>query len=515
MRRFRFLPPSRTLRVLTALAVLVAGVAAGKMLITPRLPEAGILVVDLRHALPDKTRPAPDGRRSVSAVDVLRALDGARHDGRITGAYLRVGGGGMPLAQATELADAVLRLRISGKFAVVWSGGFTAANLGDRVLAAAADEVWISPAWQSGQKNAAALFAPRPEELQSPPFEAAQAALWRALLTQAARRIARSAQDVSGSVDAVARAGGPLPPQIRRGPEARAEQAALAWGGADAQFVDLLTYRDELDGRRGGRPVIALVQAEGVVDLLEGSGTTELAGPLAERIRMAAKEDRVEAVIVRISAVAASGEALALLTRAAEDARRAGKRVGFSFGPLVPAEAATLEADMPVLAANGALLVNPPPGAATAALAEGTRSPWLTGFDEEARVPAAEAAFLESGAALTAIGLAPEITSGLPQEHANPLSALRNGAGRLDAAMWQGGVGSLLELKDRLSGANGPGMRALHLTPYGERTSVLERTKSRFVALWRWMSGQTQKGLRALRTASGREHARAPSGESK
>ncbi|MFP4003659.1 MAG: hypothetical protein ACLFV8_07790, partial [Alphaproteobacteria bacterium] len=271
------------------------------------------------------------------------------------------------------------------------------------------------------------------------------------------------------------------------------------WGGADAQFLGLLTYRETLDRRAAGAPVIALVQAEGVLDILEDPGTSEMAGPLAERIRMAAGDRRVRGVIVRISATSASGEALTLLTRAAEEARRTGTPVGFSFGPLVPANAATLKADMPVLAAGSALLVNPAPGSEAAALAREARFPWRAGNETAAAEHfTAELALLKSGAALAAIGTdeAPA-GHGVREEHANPLPS------GSDAAMWRGGVGTLLELKDRLSSAEGSeGAQGLLLASYEPRQpSLWERTVDRFDGLWRWMSGWVKRPSAPPQTA--------------
>jgi len=284
-------------------------------------------------------------------------------------------------------------------------------------------------------------------------------------------------------VDVVTRAANLSPTQHHRGPEARAEQGALAWAGPEAGFVDLLTYREALETRQRNAPIVALVQAEGVLDLLEGPGSHELAGPLVERIRNAASDSRVRGIVVRISTVAASDEALRMVVQAADKARRSGKPVGISFGPLVPAGVASVQANIPMSAPTGALLVNLAPGGEATALASRVRYPWRVRDGERALsgLPA-ETAFLQQGAVMATVVAGEALSAAmadLPDDGVNDLPNAEAQGSAVQVA-WQNDVGSLLDMKDRLTdGRRGD----LLLAPYERRSSVWSRTRTRFEKL--------------------------------
>lgn len=287
-----------------------------------------VLELDLRRGLPDHTKPGPDGNRSISAVDMLRALDEAARDPGILGVYLRVGGDGMALAQAHELAAAVTRFRDSGKFAVAFAPGFGAANLADRVLAAAADEFWLAPPGEeSGAANKAVLAK---AALTGLPPE--RAAAWNALLALATARIAGSPVTeaalskadpgyVSSDADGAAAA-----PLLRRGHEAHAERAALARAGAEGAFVSLPAYRDRMDARTG--PALALIQAEGRLG--------DNAADLTAQIAAAANDPDVAGIVLRLSLHRVTPDAMAWVDAALSGAVRSGKAVAVSYGPMVP-----------------------------------------------------------------------------------------------------------------------------------------------------------------------------------
>jgi protease-4 len=75
--------------------------------------------------------------------DVVRALDGARTDSRIKAVVLDLDsfGGGYP-ATLSEVTDALLRVRASGKPVLAYATGYSDSSYR---LAAAASEVWVDP----------------------------------------------------------------------------------------------------------------------------------------------------------------------------------------------------------------------------------------------------------------------------------------------------------------------------------------------------------------------------------
>src|SRR6185369_7918100 len=73
-----------------------------------RLPSEMVLTLDLREALPDAHVNNPFAAAGkLSVIDAVAALARAEGDERVKGLYIRVGGNGMPSAQAEELRDAI------------------------------------------------------------------------------------------------------------------------------------------------------------------------------------------------------------------------------------------------------------------------------------------------------------------------------------------------------------------------------------------------------------------------
>ncbi|WP_375428063.1 signal peptide peptidase SppA [uncultured Sphingomonas sp.] len=111
----------------------------------------GALLLDLNGPIVEQpSEPAPFAALSGQVVpvqyrlrDVVRAIDAARTDARVKAVVLDLDGfgGGYPAA-LSEVADALVRVRNSGKPVLAYATGYT--DAGYR-LAAAASEVWIDP----------------------------------------------------------------------------------------------------------------------------------------------------------------------------------------------------------------------------------------------------------------------------------------------------------------------------------------------------------------------------------
>src|SRR5580704_17870826 len=111
------------------------------------LPHNVVLALDLRNPVADSAPETPLtlGARPLTVMDIVLALDAAEHDARVKGVWMRLGTGGISVAQAEEIGDALKRFRASGKFVVAHSQGFLASGLGDYMTAAAADQIWMQP----------------------------------------------------------------------------------------------------------------------------------------------------------------------------------------------------------------------------------------------------------------------------------------------------------------------------------------------------------------------------------
>ena len=98
---------------------------------------------------PSRTRPPAacsiSGQRSLSVMDIVMTLDTPQRDSRVKGVFMRVGSGDLSVPKAEELRDALKRFRASGKFVIAHSQSFYSGGLGDYVVAAASDEIWMQP----------------------------------------------------------------------------------------------------------------------------------------------------------------------------------------------------------------------------------------------------------------------------------------------------------------------------------------------------------------------------------
>src|SRR3954451_21566773 len=115
-----------------------------------------LLELDLTHGL--AAAPPPDllGRlqtaRGLTLTGVLERLAEAADDPAVVGLITKVGGGGLRLAQAQEIALAVRAFRTNGKRAWAWAETFGEGGPGTPgyALAAAFDEVWLQPSGDVG-----------------------------------------------------------------------------------------------------------------------------------------------------------------------------------------------------------------------------------------------------------------------------------------------------------------------------------------------------------------------------
>jgi protease-4 len=342
-----------------------------------------LLELDLTHEL--AAAPPPDllGRlrtaRGLTLTGVLERLAHAADDPAVVGLLAKVGGGGLRLAQAQEIALAVRAFRVAGKRAWAWAETFGESGPGmpGYTLAAAFDEVWLQPSGdvgitgvaveplflrgaleragiepQFGQryeyKNAADLFLRRDF---SPAHREASERLAVSALEQVVTDVAGGRGLAPGTVrDLVDRA--PLPAAEARdaglvdrlGYRHEVYAAARAVAGEDASLRYLAAYRRKLPPietirrRRAtrGLGVVALVHAVGEIRL--GRSGRGLRGPalgsdtLGAALRAAADDDKVRAVLLRVDSPGGSYVASDSVWGAVQAVKEAGKPVVVSMG---------------------------------------------------------------------------------------------------------------------------------------------------------------------------------------
>ncbi len=334
-----------------------------------------VLELDLRQPIEDKVSSGPfdlDSSR-LSIMDVVLGLEAAERDTRVAGVFLRVGAGTLSIPKAEELRDALKHFRASGKFVIAHSQSFDSGELGDYVLAAAADEIWMQPAssfFPAGTaggtvflkgffdkidavpqfakryeyKNAADVFTEK--DYTAAHREATTRVLqsWYDTATAdmaADRKMDRSALtaflDNSPTVVSEVQAKGLI---NTIGYDDDARQHALDRAGEGAKIVSFAKFakvKRQLQAIMGG-PKIALIHAAG--DIVEGrtegspfgSEVIIASDDFAKSIRDAAKDNSIRAILLRVDLPGGSAIAADQILDALKKAHAAGKPVVVSMG---------------------------------------------------------------------------------------------------------------------------------------------------------------------------------------
>lgn len=357
--------------VLIAIVLALIGLMQGD-----GLPGKMVLTADLRKPLEDSALQGPFGIRSprLTVMDVVLALDRAGRDDRVKGMFIRVGNGGMQVAQAEELSAAIERFRKTGKFVIAHAQGFESTGLGDYVLAASANEVWMQPqsVFSAAGASAGAVFLrglfdkiqAQPQIVKRADYKSAADMFMEKDYTPADREQTNAFLQswyLSASANVAADRRLPIAqvedafnqsPQFaddarakglvdRIGYDDEASDAALARAGAHAKLKSLSEYIHATDGAEfGSGPHVALVEAAGeIVDGTSGGGVfggnTVIAGDdYAKAIRAATKDKEIKAILLRVDSPGGSVSASDQILDAVKKAQAAGKPVVVSMGTL-------------------------------------------------------------------------------------------------------------------------------------------------------------------------------------
>ena len=345
----------------------------------PRRPaEPLLLELDLSRGVAETPPATPlrvvRGRQVPILRSLLDALRRAEGDERVAGLVAHIGQRPISLAHSSELRDAVLRFRRSGKLAVSWTetfGELSAGNVGYH-LATAFEEIWLQPSGDLGLTGvvARAVFVRDaldrlgvdPQLSRRHEYKTAADTFLRSGMSDAgremARRLAESATETIVADVAVARN---LDPETVR---EIVDRAPLTPPEAlEARLVDHLGYRDEaydsLRSRLGevrllfvdrygrrrarrttltravvhrSRPVVALVRASGPIHLgragaIPFSGPTVGSDTLGATLRAAGRDPSVRAVVLRVDSPGGSYAASDAIRREVLALRAAGRPV--------------------------------------------------------------------------------------------------------------------------------------------------------------------------------------------
>ncbi len=340
------------------------------------LPGNMVLTADLRMPMPDSAQRGAFniGERPLTVMDFVLALDHAGRDSRVKGVLMRVGSGGISVAQAEELDAAIQRFKQTGKFVIAHSQGFLSSGLGDYLTAASANEIWMQPQapFSAAGAGAGAVFLrglfdkiqAEPQIAKRADYKSAADMFMEKDYTGPDREqlnaLLQSWYNSSASGAAAARKLDPkavaaafeASPQFAEEAQKRglidkigydddARTAAITRAG-NAHTVTLNKYVHAIDenseAASGGR--IALITASGdIVDGTSGGsafgGSTVIAGDdYANAIRAATQDATVKAIVLRVDSPGGSVSASDQILNAVKKAQAAGKPVVVSMGGL-------------------------------------------------------------------------------------------------------------------------------------------------------------------------------------
>ena len=268
---------------------------------------------------------------------------------------------------------ALKRFRTSGKFVIAHSQSFYSGGLGDYVVAAASDEIWMQPVstFFSAGTSTTSLFLEgafdkveaTPQFVQRYEYKNAANMFTQTDFTPAHReatlRLLQSwydtsvdevAADRSLSRDALVSVLDASPVTVEEvrekglithiGYDDDARDAAEAKAGEDAEFTDFDRYAQAARGQGAGSgaPTIAFVHAAG--EILEGDNDNPLSDSVnsiygdvfAKAIREATDDNSVQAILLRVDSPGGSAIASDQILQAVKKARAAGKPVVVSMG---------------------------------------------------------------------------------------------------------------------------------------------------------------------------------------
>jgi len=324
----------------------------------------GSRVLDIRieGSFPDRDENAAlnelFGRRVMTLPDFQHALEAAAADEDIAGALVRVGALEMGWARATEVRDALVRFRQSGKPVHAFLEG---GDDGSYFIASAADETRLIPSatlWLDGISADVPFYGGTLEKAgvradleQIGEYKNAADVMKRSQMSPAHRESMDSLLD--GLWGELTNA---LGESLGKDPEAMKEVVErgpfTAQQALDAGLVKALGYRDEADAAlaeavgkalprvtlaryamgvrpNGGRDAVAVVHCSGTI--MEGDSAQSLLGgsvvgsdTIVKALRAARESPGVKAVVLRVDSPGGSPVASDIIWRETQRVREAG-----------------------------------------------------------------------------------------------------------------------------------------------------------------------------------------------
>ena len=330
-----------------------------------------ILTMDLRSGMRDHGGTnSLFGGSSASVVTTVRALARAKTDSDVKGLLIRANSWGMSPAQAQELHMAIKDFRTSGKFVYAHAQGFEGTSLSSYFAVSGADEIWLQDTTGfalSGYRAEIEFlggvfekFDAKPEFIQfheyknaantytqktmTEPHREAMTTLLQSIMDSAVSTIAA---DREISIDEFLTFLDNAPHSAEKAKELGyvdklghfidAQEYAKEKAGKDATFTSVTDYGVGINSG----PVIAFVGGQGaVVEGNSSDGSNPFAGnsvtmggdTVSQALIKAAEDEKVKAIVFRVSSPGGSATASDQIWDAVNRAKDAGKPVVISMG---------------------------------------------------------------------------------------------------------------------------------------------------------------------------------------
>ncbi len=336
------------------------------------IPNQTVLSMDLRGGLQDHSSgESLFGQSNLSVVDIVQALNAAKSDDKVKGIFIRANGYGMAPASAEEIRLAIKDFKTSDKFVIAHSQGFEGTTFMAYHAVSAADEIWqqdttsfavsgirseigfyggIAEKYDAKvqmeqfyeYKNAANVYK---EKGFTDAHREATTGLLTSLYNTAVGQIAQDRDMTADQIDA-----------LFKGAPHTAENAMSAGlvdkmghlvdaqdyvkekaGDEDIKFTSLKKYADNIS--KTGE-TIAFIGGQGPVVMgnsADGSnpfanGVTMGGDTVSKAFEAAAKDDKVKAIVFRVSTPGGSATASDQILNSVSRAQAAGKPVIISMG---------------------------------------------------------------------------------------------------------------------------------------------------------------------------------------
>ena len=357
------------LLILIFAVLFVIGLARGD-----GVPAKTVLTLDLRQPISDSaTSGLSLSGQPQTVMNLIFALEHASRDSRIKGVVMRLGVGGLSLAEAEEISTALKQFRAHGKFVIAQATGFLTPGLGDYVAAVAADEIWAQPKSDfkvSGgglgeiflrglfdKINAVPQMAKRAE------YKSAADMYTEKTMTDPDREqltaVANSWRDTAVAEVAAARHLDPAKvreafdasPQFAEDAKARklidrigydddALGAALGRAGAGAKPVKMTDYIKDQNFSAAYGANLAVIEAAG--EIVDGTARGDIfatqagiaSDDMSEAIRQATRDAGIKAIVLRVDSPGGSVTASDQILDAVKKAQAKHKPVVVSMGGL-------------------------------------------------------------------------------------------------------------------------------------------------------------------------------------